>query len=210
MPRAQIIAPTYATREEWLFAAAERLRPDFTTAEHPLPDKIQFSMGFSSKGMGKTLGQHWHAAATADGTHHIFIVPTLNDPVEVLDVLVHELCHAAAPAGAKHGPLFGRVRYAMGLTEGKAIHASAGPALLQSLGVIAAMLGPLPHAQLMPVGKATKPAAKQPECVCPHCGYKAIVGKKFWTRFGAPYCGNVSDHYDYPEDWQRMDIIWIL
>jgi len=39
-----------ATREEWLRAAVERLRPDFSALGSPVPPAVQVSVGFPSVG----------------------------------------------------------------------------------------------------------------------------------------------------------------
>ena len=161
------------------------LAPNFDAIDAPLPAGIQYAVGFTSHGLSNRIGEHWHPGEATDERHHIFVIPTLNDPVAILGVLVHELCHAAAPAGAKHGPQFKRVATGIGLV-GKMIHAHPGPELIPVLEGITLALGPLPHIAIKP--KAKKGAPKpQPICRCDDCGYEASVTKKF-LQFGPPWC----------------------
>ena len=47
--------------------------------------------------------------------NYIFISPSLDDPVEVLDTLVHELAHAVDDCEHKHGKEFAEIAKLVGL-----------------------------------------------------------------------------------------------
>jgi hypothetical protein len=65
----------FQTRDTWLEAATNRLRPHYMTAGIPIPADIRFSIGFPSTGRkGKRIGEHWHSAASDDAHHEIFIL----------------------------------------------------------------------------------------------------------------------------------------
>src|SRR4051812_9638082 len=92
-------------REVWLHNAVEQvgaLLKDRASVDVPA---VRVSNGWPSKGGTSTkkrvIGQCWKSEATADGVPQIFISPTLDDGLDVLAVLVHELIHAIHPE-AKH------------------------------------------------------------------------------------------------------------
>jgi len=142
------VAPAQPTREEWLRRATEALRP--VLAEHGavLPSQLMLSCGWP-KGKGDdVIGQCWHPGACLDGkTTHVFISPAVEGAVRVLDILLHELVHAAVGTGHGHKGEFRRVALACGLT-GKMTATVAGPTLLPRLEAMAKELGDYPHAAL--------------------------------------------------------------
>lgn len=178
----------YATREQWLTAARVALAPRFEAFGRPLPERIRFSIGFTSKGIGKRIGEHWHPIASADATHEIFIRPDYAEPVAVLEILVHELCHAALPLGEKHGPRFKALASWLGLA-GKMTATHAGPRLAGELAELAQALGPLPHAKLnLPAKRPARPTIKLAGFKCEPCGYLAKVPADIAAGKGAPIC----------------------
>ena len=93
----------YTHREAWLHAAADQLRAMFAQKGYVVPT-CQVSCGFASTGVRSGhIGQCWSRRSSRDGINQIFISPALEDPVEVLDTLVHELvpavddCHRHSP-----------------------------------------------------------------------------------------------------------------
>ena len=144
----------YKNREDWLLAAVEKLKPYFKLNKYEIPP-VKVGVGFASKSPLKTLGQCWSDECTSDHTTHIFISPVHKTSVEVLSTLVHELLHSVLPIEAKHGPDFKAGMKLLGL-EGKARSASAGPALLEKLEVMAEELGDFPNSPLKPTEKIAK------------------------------------------------------
>lgn len=151
------------TREDWLNKALELIRTRIfeQLAEAPeLPERVHVSCGWPSKGgtkpEGRTLGQCWHPCQSEDGAPQIFISPVLDQPLEVLGVLAHEMIHAGLPE-AKHGKTFKEAARAIGL-EGPPKATETGPRLLADLVIIAEALGEYPHPKLDP--KATLADAK--------------------------------------------------
>ena len=87
---------THTTREGWLLAATDELRPHFADHGFTLPDKIRHALAFTSTGKrGRMAGECWHADLSGDQHFEIYIRPDKDDPLEVLGVLVHELIHYA-------------------------------------------------------------------------------------------------------------------
>jgi hypothetical protein len=58
-------------------------------------------------------GECWSDEVSSDGSRQIFISPKMVEPINdagegILEVLAHELCHAALPFGVGHGPRWKR------------------------------------------------------------------------------------------------------
>ena len=180
----------HATREEWLTAAVEELRPLFQAyAPAPASSRIRVACGFPSnwKRSG-ALGECWVDTASADKTNEILIAPTLDNARDVMAVLVHEVAHTCAGA-MNHGKSFAAIADAMGLvpsaTRGyKAT--SAGPAFDGLYGAIIAGLGDYPHAALQATTRKTQ-ATRLLKAVCPSCGYTIRLTAR-WATQGMPTC----------------------
>lgn len=182
-------------RETWLLIAIERLRADlFAPQGHAFPDAIRVSMGFGfgrSKSSLSILGQYWPSGLTKDGMAQVYISPTLDDSSRVLDVLIHELCHAVVP-GAGHGKLFKRVALSVGLT-GKMRATVASDRLKERLNALIQEIGEIPHSRLMPTstGPAGAPKKQGTRLVpigCSDCGFKARTTRMWLDKVGAPLC----------------------
>lgn len=187
------------TREEWLVAAKDRMRPWFAALGFPLPKRIRVSCGFTSSPR-RSLGQCWAEWVSRDKSFEIFITPVLDDPVEVLSVFVHELCHTAAGiAAGRRGP-FRRAALAIGL-EGPMRSTKPSRELKERLNALAEQLGPYPHAELRaftrkprtpggePPTTGPKPQAgsRLKKLSCPACGYLVRTTQK-WIAVGLPTC----------------------
>ncbi|MEU9975070.1 hypothetical protein [Streptomyces sp. NPDC051014] len=147
------------TREEWLHAAIEALRPEFEKIGFPLPEKVHVSVGFgygAKRESAKILGQCWARRVSEDDVNHIFISPELKQEARVLDVLIHELVHAADDCKSGHKGDFAKAAKALGLT-GKMTATVAVPELSEKLKALAEAIGPYDHATLYPMGKPIQP-----------------------------------------------------
>lgn len=203
-----IPTPT-TTREAWLLAAVEALRPKFVEVGLPLPDSIRVSVGFghgATRESATILGQCWAARATADNVPTVFISPELDDTARVLDVLLHELIHAADDCKSGHKGAFAEAATRLGL-EGKMTATTAGIALAAEMMTLAASLGDYAHAALrvptrtpaeVPVGPDGQPiprihsgpktqGTRMRKVECPCCGYVVRTTAK-WLALGLPSC----------------------
>lgn len=73
--------------------------------------QFRVSYGLPSRGAftsKRRIGECWHEVCTSDHVHEIYIIPTLEEPLEVFAVLMHDLCHVVAGLEAKHGREFAR------------------------------------------------------------------------------------------------------
>jgi len=178
-----------ATREEWLTSAIDILRPDFTELDATIPDSVRVTCGWPSQGgrpgRKQRIGECWPPSCSEDDTTEMFINPMLGDGVEALEVLVHELVHAAVGCDAGHKGPFRTVAKGIGL-EGKMTATRAGETLRAKLEGIAESLGDYPHAKLTPK-KKTPQGTRMLKLECPACGWMARTSRK-WIDIGLPTC----------------------
>lgn len=179
--------PRYRTREQWLNAAAELMRPWFRELDAPLPETVAVSCGWPGGGNRKTrVGECWTSKASGDGRNQVFISPTLSDPAEVLHVLLHELVHAADDCQNGHGAPFRRIAKSLGL-DGKMTATAPTPELLRTLRAMVDRLGPYPHGGLKPTERK-KQTTRMKKAECPESGYKVRLTRQWLEEYGAPIC----------------------
>jgi SprT-like family len=181
----------YSNREEWLVAGVEELRPVFGAINKALPEKIRVACGFPLDAKrSRAIGQCWSDTASADRTVEILISPELADPVEVFEVLVHELCHATHGA-MNHGKKFIDVASKMLLCavgSGKQPWKSTkgNDQFIGAYGEMIKSLGDYPHAPLKYSTRKTQGTRMLKAC-CPTCGYTVRLTQK-WADQGLPTC----------------------
>lgn len=186
----------YRTREEWLEAAVVDLRVDFKRLGFPIPKAVAVACGWPATGglaaKRRRIGECWSAKASRGGRFEIFVSPWLDEPVRVLDVLVHELCHAAVGLDCGHRGAFKRCAVAVGLTGPKTATV-AGKELRERLGTLAGVLCGYPHHSLdkMMSGRK-KQGTRLIKVVCEECGYTVRTTQK-WLDRGVPTCACGSE-----------------
>jgi hypothetical protein len=194
------------TREVWLTKAAAKLTPRVQRAGFEMPANCRYTCGFPSTGglarKRRTIGQCWDKGCSKDETFEILVSPTLDDTVEVLATLLHEMIHAAVGLKCRHSGDFRKCAKAVGL-EGKMTATVAGEELRADLMKLADSLGPYPHARLN--GRDHSGPKKQTtrlfKCECGECGYVIRTTRK-WIETGLPTChcgGEFTSDYN-PED----------
>src|SRR3984957_12521315 len=197
----------HETSESWLRTATNDLRSYYSDRGLTLPEKIRFSIAFTSHGKPLRDGavetaswpaECWPAAATDDGFCEIIIRADFADPLQILGILAHELIHAALP-DAKHGKEFRDAALRIGL-EGQMRRALPGPVLRERLNKLAEALGPLPRARLnfdqvtlLGTAVADRPKKQttrmlKAECVGSGCGYTARLAARWIAEVGPPHC----------------------
>ena len=142
-------AQSSITREEWLRKGVSLLQKEFFAPQnYTLPKKLEVTCGFA-KGGADTIGQCWDASATEDGTTHMFVCPTQNDPVAVLQIVLHEMIHASIGIDKKHGKEFRKLALEFGMAgKMRATYAEEGSELYSRLSNIAQELGNYPHSKI--------------------------------------------------------------
>lgn len=181
----------HTTRESWLTEGMKLLTPLFSAVGKKVPAKIRVSCGFPStnalSNKKRRIGECWADEASLGKYFEIFITPIISDPVEVLDILSHELVHAVVGLKCGHKGDFAVVAKAIGL-EGKMTSAGAGETLKAKLKQIAKQLGPYPHDQLSKMTtNRKKDTCRLLKAECPDCGYTVRITRK-WIEIGLPVC----------------------
>jgi len=178
-------AAPFKHREAWLHAAAERLKLLFEPLDVKIPD-VKISCGWSKRAGKNSIGWCWHAETAADGVNQIYVSPELDDPVQVLGVLLHEMVHASDNGQSKHTGHFRRTALAVGLT-GKMTATVPTPELAVTLTGMASGLGAYPHAKISPGLRMMKQGTRMIKLSCPCCGYTVRTTAK-WLDEGMPQC----------------------
>jgi hypothetical protein len=125
------------------------MRKRFDVIGCPVPTDFHVSVGFKPAGgyeSALVMGCCYIRAVSSANVNEIFISPEWDDPIEILATFAHELIHAASDCADGHGAGFKKHAVAFGLT-GKMTATYAGPELVRWLGMVAATLGPYPHAK---------------------------------------------------------------
>lgn len=181
--------PKFETREDWLLQMSQEIAPLFAIEGVPLPS-FRVTCGFPctgatrSKGRNMRLGECHAASSSKDAHCEIFIHPELDDPIKVVEVLAHELVHAAVGVAAGHGQSFKRVATAIGLT-GPMRSTTGTPSFHSMIKPWINACGPYPHASLT-VLTHKKQGTRLLKAVC-DCGYTVRLTAK-WAALGLPIC----------------------
>lgn len=147
----------HTTREGWLVAAINALDDEFFSSRgSKIPTKIQVACGWP-KASRKAIGQCWSPSASADETTQMYISPTVDSPVKVLDILLHEMIHACVGCKEGHKGPFRIMAKSFGFA-GKmtSTYAEEGSALEALLIGVADKLGHYPHAAMTKTDKAAR------------------------------------------------------
>jgi hypothetical protein len=176
------------TREEWLLRAIDRMRSNlFARLEAtvpPLKVSVGFPIGSRPTAKNQIIGQYFNPKATVDGIGQIFVSPMIDDPMEALAIVAHELCHAVYPEDG-HGKKFGALARSIGL-EGKLTQTYAGEDLKAVFAAIIKQLGEYPHAAINLEARKTQ-STRLIKVWCQNCGYTVRTSEK-WLKLGTPTC----------------------
>lgn len=191
----------HTTRETWLLAAVDLLRPVFLSKHHVIPSDVMVSCGFASTGTrSHHVGQCWSKQSSTNDQNQIFISPALHEPVEVLDTLVHELVHAVDDCQHKHGKEFKKIALSLGM-KGPMRSADAGPELKEKLTQLAKQLGVYPHGKLQVTHHKAVSRARA-RAKCPECGFQVPMYRKF-LAYGPPLCPKDKIEMTPVGDWEE-------
>lgn len=180
-------------REQWLQDLTEAVRPKFDEIGMPLPADVAVTCGWPATGgtsrKQRTIGQCWARSQSSRGVNEVFISPVLDDSVEVAQVLVHELIHAADDCKHGHkGPF---------VTGMKALALGGKPTATTVTPEFTAWITPLlpgdyPHKRMEISGGLKKQSTRMLKVSCPDC---EIEGDPYVVRMsqkqidrGCPLC----------------------
>jgi hypothetical protein len=192
----------FDTDQAWLRAAFDALRPDFEAIGKKLPATMRGNFGFTAHGSKKTgvSGQYYEGGASTDDVPKLIIRCNTDDPVVILEAVVHQCCHAVVGVQEGHGKAFREVALRIGL-EPPMRTSKAGKRLAERLHALSLELGTFPNARLNfettgADGKEKRVADRpkkqdarmlKAECLVSGCGYCVRTTAK-WLRIGLPLC----------------------
>lgn len=180
------------TREQWLEQAVRAMnRQVLRPAGYQMPEHWKITCGFARASGHKAIGQCWPPSLASDGlTTHMMVCPTLgDDPVRVLDIVLHEMGHASVGCEHGHKAPFRAFVKAVGLDGKKvtATYATPGTPLHDTLTEIAARLGGYPHPALTTPPKRRKAGGGWIRLMSPECpDYKLVISPKMAEDHGLP------------------------
>lgn len=176
--------PIHSTREAWLMAMVDAMRPEFEAAGFPIPERIRVTMSLTQR--AKWVGTHYPVDMSKDKTHEILIRLDQTKPLEVAAILCHELVHASVPPKTGHRGPFKTLAISLGLT-GKMTATVPGTLFKQWIKPVLTSVGTFPHAAL-DLSKQKKQTTRLLKVECEDCGYIARVTNKWIEDVGAPLC----------------------
>ena len=166
---------TTLNREQWLTECAEMILGEIIAPHCEIRENFDYrvSVGYApnTRAKSKVIGVCHSSKVSELGRNEIFIVPTINDSMLVLEVLAHELIHAVDDCLSGHKGEFARIARAIGL-EGKLTATYAGEALRDQLAMIHELFGDIPHAKIdQKMMEKPKQKARMLKVWC-DCGFK--------------------------------------
>lgn len=184
------------TRESWLLAAIDRMAISlFPPFKRP---RWRVTCGWpkGTRGGKHAIGQCWPPTASADGTCEIFISPELDEPLEILHTLAHEMIHAIVGNECGHRGEFVKLCSKIGLVKPWTA-TTPGPELARTLATYGWQLGPYPHARLNDPRKRQATRMLKATCTNPNCAlliesngekpYTVRISQQ-WADAGMPSC----------------------
>lgn len=182
----------FQTREQWLNEAVEELNIRvIEPAGYKVRSTVHCSVGWPGGRGGKkaqVIGQCWPHSASADGNGHIFISPVLDNPVDVLAVLLHELGHDIVGCEHGHKKPFATFCRAVGLNKPWTA-TTPNESLVPVLRELAEnTLGPYPHPKLTTIGGTKKQTTRMLKYECPGCG-QIVRAANAELRISCVECG---------------------
>lgn len=180
-------------REAWLHALAEKLAPlmkdraNLTLHEGSYKLSVGFPSVRARAAKGGRIGECWHGDQRK--TKEIFVHPKLGSAVQVAETVLHELIHAALPAGAGHKKPFSQAAKRLGLMpEGaKPTATFADEEMRKVLEGIVAEIGPYPH-EALDTSRMPKQSTRLLKVMCQICGRTVRDTRKWLDESGAPIC----------------------
>jgi hypothetical protein len=173
-------------REAWLAFAVAILNDHLRECGLSCVD-VRVSCGWPSRGGAGSgqrvvIGQCFDGSVSKDGKPQIFISPRIDESIEVLGTLLHEMVHASVGVQHRHRKPFSQAARKVGL-EGPPTATTVGKELVPLLQTFVERMGPYPHAALVPTQKP-KPGSRLRlyECQCAEPVKVRIASDDFQAR----------------------------
>ena len=172
-------------------------------SDHAFKFSVSFMEGTRSGAKNKVIGRHYPASFTKSDKgafQQILIHPSLEDPVRVVGVLIHELIHAQLPTDAGHGKEFREIALKVGLC-GKMTATQETPELQEKIKGWVKIVGDYPHSSFdHPAKERKKQTTRMVKVACYsegyECGngnYKVRMSRSLIQKFGCPICPNCGN-----------------
>ena len=188
-------------RETWLNLMIDKSVPLFDEAGFKISDirdKLKVSCSVMV-GMRKTkkfnaIGQHLPPEWNKKKNHELLISPVLDNEIDVVGVLIHEMVHAIqrhlyGNDVKPHGKEFRAIALAVGL-EGKMTATTESPELAEKIKKWVSEIGKYPHNKVNFDGR-TKQTTRLLKLECQHCGFICRASSGAINNFGYPtHCGD--------------------
>lgn len=174
-------------RHTWLEAARVECTRLLAEVKCTVPDNVRITIGFpSTGGRGKRIGECVFPPSLTDEFHEVFVSPRLDNSVDIMGVLIHELIHTAVGLDAKHGKAFKDPAVAVGL-EGKMTATAVGDRLRATFETWIAATGQYPGGAIN-LSAQKKQKTRLLKAECETCGYICRVTAKWVDDVGPPHC----------------------
>lgn len=139
------------TREQWLTEISDLIVAEIIAPHTAIRDDmaLKLSVGFPPGCRPETnkIGVCFSSASSAKGYNEIFINPSIDDSLLVLETLTHELVHAVDDCKSGHKGAFARIARAIGL-EGPLTATHGSEELKARLTEYIELFGDIPHASV--------------------------------------------------------------
>lgn len=182
---------TYDTSEAWLNAGMllmeKRLLKELKEPARKLPAKWRARVGFPFQSP-KAIGQCFSPESSASETVEMWICPTQEEPVTVLNILLHESIHATVGTKEGHKGEFKKMANQLGMA-GKMTSAMVAPdhPNYKVLEEVAEALGPYPHQKMVKTRKKGQAGGGWVRYVSEENeGFKVVVSPKMVEEYGPP------------------------
>ena len=183
-------------RETWLNLMIDKAVPIFDNAGFKISDireklKVSCSMMVGQRKSSKfgAIGQHLPTEWNKEQNHEMLISPTLENGVQVVGVLIHEMCHAIqrymyGNTVKAHGKEFRKIALAVGL-QGKMTQTTESPELKIIIKNWITEIGKYPHSEIKLSGRK-KQSTRMLKLECEHCGFIARCSNGAINNYGLP------------------------
>jgi len=177
-----------AQREAWLTKATKMIATKWAKLGVTVPADVALSCGFPGGGsVFRRIGECWPRGRSGKGVNQIFISPVLEATKMVLDVLGHELLHAADDCKSGHGAGFTKLSVMVGYSGGK--HSAAtSVAAKEFIALMSVRLGAYPHGAVKLVKKEKKSSNGLHKFFCEEHGDVLYSTSKMVDVHGVPKC----------------------
>jgi len=156
-------------------------------------DKLKVSCSFIKGVRGsknKTVGVHYNPVLSKNGFHEMMIEPSIDDSIEAVGILIHELTHAIqrhmfGDTVKAHGKEFKKIATAVGLT-GKMTATVVSDDLKATIQTWIDEIGKYPHSSLN-LSERKKQSTRMIKLFCDN-GFIARASRTAIENYGVPYC----------------------